>query len=72
MARELQSDLDRPVVDAVDGCTRYECKDMACLPPRPYAGLAVVSVAGEAETADQADEIGYPSHRRRHRSRPRL
>jgi hypothetical protein len=55
------SDVDCQPREVVDGCTRYECKDKICLPPRAHSGLGVVSVPGDAETADQADEIGYPS-----------
>ena len=55
-------DLDCQPVEAVDGCTRYQCgTDKMCMPPRAHSGLAVVSVAGDAEVADQADDIGYPS-----------
>jgi hypothetical protein len=56
------TDLDCQPVDTVDGCTSYKCAaDKTCAAPRPYAGLAVVSTPGEAETADQAEDIGYPS-----------
>jgi hypothetical protein len=55
------SDLDCQPVDTVDGCLRYQCVDKTCLPPRAHTGLAVASVGGDPETADQAEEIGYPS-----------
>jgi hypothetical protein len=56
------SDLDCQPVESVDGCTRYQCgTDKTCLPPTPYAGLAVVSVPGSPEKADDADDIGYPT-----------
>ena len=56
------TDLDCQPVDTVAGCTRYECgSDKTCLTPRPYTGLGVVAVPGDAEIADQAEEIGYPS-----------
>jgi hypothetical protein len=56
------SDLDCQPVESVDGCIRHECATdtKTCLPPRAHSGLAVVSV-GDAEDADRADDIGYPS-----------
>ena len=55
-------DLDCQPVQSVDGCTRYQCgTDKTCMPPRTHSGLAVISVPGDAEIADTADEIGYPS-----------
>ncbi|HMI87323.1 MAG TPA: hypothetical protein VK550_24715 [Polyangiaceae bacterium] len=55
------TDVDCQPFETVEGCTRYECKDKICAPPRAHTGLGVVSVAGDAETADQAEDIGYPS-----------
>jgi len=56
-------DLDCQPVGAVDGCIRYQCAtdSKTCMPPRAHSGLAVVSVPGDAQITDQADEIGYPS-----------
>lgn len=57
------SNLDCQPLEAVDGCMRYQCAtdSKTCMPPRAHSGLGVVSVPGDAEIADQADDIGYPS-----------
>ena len=56
------TDVDCQPLDSVDGCTRHSCgADKTCAAPAPYMGLAMVSVPGDAETAEQADDIGYPS-----------